>query len=157
MKVILFLFVFFTFQSVVLAGEIELQINGIKLGTSESVTLRKIGKPYEITQLEVNECANGFQKTMKFSGLTIDLLGNDKGKDFEAYSFEVISPKWIVSGIRIGSDKNTLVSKFGEPLEKAEENGLQKWFYVNKGNNGFANFYFQNNKLIRITWESTVC
>lgn len=85
------------------------------------------------------------------------LLSDDKGKNFIVVSVEVNSPNWLVSGIKVGADRKSVRIKFGEPLEIKNESGLESWSYVNNGNDGFAGFYFRNNKLVKIIWESALC
>jgi len=140
-----------------LIEEIDLRINDIGLGISESKILQRLGKPLQNKKGEFNECGYGFEKTFRYSGLGIELLGNDKGRNFTVIAMEVTSPKWLVSGIRVGADAKDVLAKFGEPLEKRTESGVESWSYVNKGNDGFAGFYFRDNKLVKILWESAIC
>ena len=159
MKPFLFLVLLFIFTlpATALAEEIDLRINGIGLGTSETVVLRKIGKPLQIKKGEFNECGGGYEKTFRYSGLEIQLLSDDKRRNFTVIAMEVTSPKWLVSGIKVGADAKDVQTKFGASLETREEAGLQSWSYVNKGNDGFTGFYFQGNKVVKISWESALC
>lgn len=140
-----------------LIEEIDLRINGIGLGTSETIVLQRLGKLLQSKKGEFNACGDGFEKTLRYSGLVIELLGDDKGRDFTVIAMEVTSPKWLVSGIRVGADAKDVLAKFSEPLEKRTESGVESWSYVNKGNDGSAGFYFRGNKLVKILWESVLC
>jgi hypothetical protein len=147
----------FAAQTFAQAKEIDLRVNNVGLGTSQSTVLRRLGKPLQSRKTEFNDCGDGFEKNFSYSGLKTTVLSDNKGKNFTAVSFEVSSPKWSVSGIKIGADRKSVRAKFGEPLEIKNESGLESWSYVNKGNDGFAGFYFRNNKLVKIAWESVLC
>jgi len=79
------------------AKEIDLKINGVGIGTSESIALKKLGKPLQTQKGEFDECGGGFQRTLRYSGLEVELLSNDKGRDFSVISIDVTSSEWLVA------------------------------------------------------------
>jgi len=155
------LFVWFTLvalPTIVSANEIDLRINGIGLGTSQSTVFRQLGKPLEIKKGEYDECGGDIRKILRYSGLTIELLGDGNGRNFTVTSIEVSSSKWLVaSKIRVSVSPKSVQAKFGLPYNKGKEEGLQFYSYINKGNDGFADFYFRGNKIVKISWEYNPC
>lgn len=140
------------------AGEIDLRINGVGLGTSHSRVLRQLGKPLHTERGGFNECGNDITITLHYPGLVIELLGDGKGQNFIVFSIELTSSKWsVASGISVGANAKDVQAKFGQPLEKRLESGVESWSYVNKGNDGFAGFYFRDKKLVKVVWEYTIC
>jgi hypothetical protein len=140
------------------AGEIDLRIKGVGLGTPQSIILRRLGKPLQIKKGKFDPCGGDVTVTRRYSGLVIELLGDGNERNFTVVSIELTSSKWSVArGIRVGAEAKDVIKKFGEPLEKVMKSGLERWSYVNKGNDGFAGFYFRNNKLVKVEWESALC
>ena len=140
------------------AGEIDLRIKGVGLGTPQSIVLRRFGKPLQSERSEVDPCGGDVTTTRRYNGLVIQLLGDGTGRNFTVVSIDLTSPKWTVaSGIRVGADARRVRAKFGAPLEKKMESGLEIWSYVNKGNDGFAGLYFRRGKLVKVVWESALC
>jgi hypothetical protein len=85
------------------AGEIDLRIKGVGLGTPHSIVLRRLGKPLRIKRGEFDECGGDITTTRRYSGLVIKLLGDGKGRNFTVVSIELTSSKWSVArGIRVG-------------------------------------------------------
>lgn len=141
-----------------LANEIDLQINGVGLGTSYETVLRQIGNPIKSEKGDVNECGGDVTITLHYSGLIIELLGDGTGRNFTVIKVEVTSSKWFVaSGITVGTKAKDVAEKFGEPSEKSDESGVESWSYVNKGNDGWAGVEFRDNKIVKIIWESAIC
>ncbi len=86
--------------------EIDLRVNGIGSGTFYSTVIRKLGAPLrtETHKYKASEACSGSAEThstLLHSGLRITLLGDGKGGNLNVYSIEVISKKWIASGIKI--------------------------------------------------------
>lgn len=132
--------------------EIDLRINGIGSGTSYSAAIRKLGKPLQskTTKFKASDACSAKVEThltINYSGLEITFLGSGRGHNLSAYRIEINSPKWIVSGIKIGAEPKDVQTRFGEPNSKAENIGETVFYYVMKDNLGVVNFYFQSNKL----------
>ncbi len=140
------------------AKEIDLKINGVGIGTSESNVIQKFGKPLQSKKGEFDECGGGFQKTLRYSGLVIELLSNDKGRDFSVITVDVTSSEWsVASGLGVGVDAKDVEAKFGQPYEKEERDGQVIFFYGIKGHDGWANLFFRDSKLTQIRWSLTYC
>jgi hypothetical protein len=60
----------------------------------------------------------------------------------------------IAPGIRIGAALKDVRATFGKPLDGADESTIS---YTTKDNLGTANFYFRNNKLVKVTMSETLC
>lgn len=143
-------------------NEIDLRVNGIGSGTSYSTLIRKLGKPNRTKKIKVkaeNACSNSDEThlTLFYSGLEITLLGDGKGQNLEVYSLEVITNKWTASGIKIGATEKEIQTRFGMPISKDDKSGETVFYYVTKENLGGVNFYFRNNKLVRVEMTETLC
>lgn len=166
MKQLLF-FVLLVFLTLPVFGqkklrEIHLRVNGIGSGTSYSTVVKKLGKPQrsKTKKFKASEaCSNAAEThlTLFYSGLEITLLGDGRGRNLDVYSIEVTSKKWLASGVNIGANVNDVVAKFGEPISKAEKSDETVLYYVTKENLGRVNFYFRNNKLVRMAMTETLC
>ncbi len=160
-------FVFLVLLSLPILGqeklrEVDLRVSAIGSGTPYSIVLRKLGKPLQRGTKRTTAAlsCNGSAETdvrLFYSGLQISLLGDGRGRNLKVYSIEVSSPKWIASGIRIGTSREEVENKFGAPISKAEESGETIFHYVTKGNLGMVNFYFRNNKLVKVAMTETLC
>ncbi|HYX71645.1 MAG TPA: hypothetical protein VE732_02665 [Nitrososphaera sp.] len=142
--------------------EVNLQVGGIGSGTPYSTVLRKLGKPLrrKVTKTPAPLSCSGLAEThltLFYSGLQISLLGDGRGRHLKVYSIEATSPKRTVSGLRLGASMEEVNNTFGEPNSKAEESGGTVFYYVTKGNLGGANFYFRNNKLVKVAMTETLC
>ncbi len=143
-------------------SEIDLRVNGIGSGTSYSTVVRKLGKPLRRKTERIKAslaCSNSAEThlTLFYSGLEITLLGDGKGHNLDVYSIEVTSKKWVASGISLGAGERDVLNKFGEPNSKADISGETVLYYVTKGNYGGVNFYFRDNKLVRVAMTETLC
>ncbi len=135
----------------------DLKIKGVGLDTPHSTILRKLGKPLQSKKNGIYDCTDDRKMTLQYSGLVIELISDDSGRNFSAASIEVTSSKWSVgSGISIGSDIKDVQAKFGQPYHKTKEFGLEQLHYGN-GDGGVATFSFQENKLISISWDYNFC
>lgn len=142
--------------------EVDLRVNGIGSGTSYSTVVRKLGKPLrrEKERFAANNACSGAAEThltLFYSGLEITLLGDGKGRNLDVYSIEITSKKWVASGIRLGVAIKDVRIKFGKTEEQTDESNQTVLHYVTKGNLGVVNFYFQNNKLVKVRMTQTLC
>ncbi|MCA1592735.1 MAG: hypothetical protein LC754_08820 [Acidobacteria bacterium] len=142
--------------------EVDLRVSGIGSGTTYSTVIRNLGNPLQrkATRTPASLSCTGAAETdvtLIYSGLQVSLLGDGRGRNLTVYSIEVISPKWMVSGIRIGTSMEGVESKFGEPISKAEEAGETIFDYVTKDNLGMVNFYFRNKQLAKVVMTETLC
>lgn len=68
---------------------------------------------------------------------------------------EVTAAKWQISGkARVGENVENVRTKFGVG-NLSKKNGLDNLSYYIT--DGYANFYFRNNKLVKVNWELNVC
>ena len=139
------------------AKEIDLRVGGVGLGSTEAQVLRRLGAPRAIEKGEENACGGGWEKTFRYDGLSLVLLSDENGADYDVIGVEVTSAAWTVSGLKIGAHRAAVRARFGASLEAADDGGLERWSYVNWGNDGFAGFYFAAGKLVRISWQSNLC
>jgi hypothetical protein len=134
--------------------EIELSIGGVIAGTSESMVITLLGKPRRIEKCEWDECAPGRHRILHYDGLTLDLLSDEKGKNFAVTSLEVTSDKWSVSpGLRIGDPVSSVRELYGEAI--SDNDGSLN--YGIKNNDGWINFEYRDGKVTRITMRITLC
>ncbi|MGD9562683.1 MAG: hypothetical protein AB7F88_11900 [Pyrinomonadaceae bacterium] len=81
-------------------------------------------------------------RTLRYKGLVLRLESG--GLDpLGLYSVEVTSPKWSISGLRIGASWNQVVAKFGRGPH----------FIID----GYAHLHFKRNRLIKMRWEFNFC
>jgi hypothetical protein len=142
--------------------EIDLRIKGVGSGTSYSTVVRKFGNSQrsKTQKYKASEaCSNSAETHLNlyYSGLEVKLLGDGKGRNLNVYSIQITSKKWVASGISIGADIKELEKKFGSPNSTEERMGKTVFYYVTKENLGFVNFYFRNNKLVKILMTETLC
>ena len=150
--------VFIALSTNVLAGEIDLRINGVGLDTKEETVLRKLGKPSSSKRGGIVPCSEGSKLlTLRYPGLEIELSRDEDEQNFSVFSMRVSSPKWAVSGINVGANINDVQTKFGQPYHKTTEDKLLGLHFNNKGGVGGASFYFRDNKLKEIYWEINFC
>lgn len=133
----------------------ELKVNGIELGTPNSKVLKQFGKPLQNKKIYSDACGNGFRKILKYSGITVELISGEKDRKFIVASVEVTSSKWSVSGIFVGADIKDVQAIFNRTYSQESKSGTDTLFYGN--GDGWINFYFKNNKLIKISWEYNFC
>jgi len=142
--------------------EVDLRVNGIGSGTLYPTVIRNLGKPLQRKATRTAEslsCAGAAETdvTLLYSGLQISLFGDGRGRNLTVYTIEVSSLKWMASGVRIGASMKEVESKFGEPISKAGQSGETIFHYVTKGNLGMVNFYFRNDKLVKVVMTETLC
>jgi hypothetical protein len=152
--VFLFLIVLFALPFTTLAQTIDLQVNGVGTTAQYSVVLEKLGKPLSKKKGGVFPCDNGEMLTLRYQGLIVRLIEANDGTGFIVGSIDVTSPKWSVSNINVGASMKDVQAKFGQS-DKTKKSGLENLSYGMA--EGFANFYFRNNKLVKISWGFNIC
>ena len=133
---------------------IKLEVKGVDIGTSYQDVLSQLGKPLSSKKRGTNPCG-GAKLTLRYSDLTVNLDPDADEQNFIVVLIEVTSPKWEVSGISIGASLEEARAKFGKSSELRKENGLNYVSYF--VTDGYANFYFRNNKLVKVNWELNLC
>jgi hypothetical protein len=155
----LLLVILFIFPALPLSASaqatLDLKVKGVGVGTTYSTVLKKLGKPLLIKKGNNFPCNNEDPMlTLRYSGLVIELIQDNNRRYFVA-GMKVTSPKWVISGITLGANKEKVRKRFGQNIKLDKEKGLEYLsYYVG---DGYGFFYFRNNKLIKITWELNIC
>lgn len=143
------------------AGEVDLSVNGIRFGTSYADVVKAVGKPRNQARERVSadSCGPAYMDLgLTYGGLFIRMKGTPKGTDFKAVSFDVTSARWTIApGIRVGMSDADLRKVVGDPGSTDEVEGTIVEHFVNAGNNGIANLFVKNGKLVRVAWEMKLC
>jgi hypothetical protein len=83
------------------------------------------------------------------------------GKTFQLVSFAITSPRWVVSGIKIGDSTADVKRKFGSKYAASTDpdSGNPMWSYdmVDPDGPGNTNVVFRNGKVIEISSAFMVC
>ena len=142
--------------------EVDLRVSDIGSGMPYPTVIRNLGKPLQrkATRTTASLSCSGAAEThvtLLYSGLQISLLGDGRGRSLTVYSIEISSPKWMVSGVRIGASVGDVENKFGRPISKAQKSDETIFHYVTKGNLGMVNFHFRNNELVKVAMTETLC
>src|ERR1051325_3378287 len=96
-------------QSVSPAG---LKINGwVGLHSTYAGVVKALGKPVSESQATMEQCTGGYEKTVDYDGVMFYFMNGTSrdGKTFEVESFIVNSPKWTVSGVKIGDAERVVI------------------------------------------------
>jgi len=153
MKRLLFLFIFLALSTTVSADVINLQVKGVTVGTQYLTVLHRLGKPLQSKEGGSFPCGDKLM-TLRYPGLVIKLVGDGRKQDFSVVLIEATSSKWsIARGINIGTKLKDVRAKFGKTNnKKADSNNL--FYFIT---DGWANFYFKKNRLVKVIWEENLC
>ena len=143
------------------AAEVDLSVNGIQFGSTYEQIVQKIGRTrkQEREQVRDDTCGPPYMDLgLTYDGLFIRLKGTPKETAFKAVSFDVTSAKWMIQpGIRVGMADADVRKVVGEPSSTDKFEGTVVEHFVNKGDNGIANLFVKNGKLVRVAWEVKLC
>lgn len=144
-----------------LENVIEPKINGVTLDSSYTVVIRQLGKPVQKKPGKsfYSECSESrvTPLTLRYAGLTIELSGDGKGRNFKVTKIELASSKWsIAPGINLGASIKDVRAKFGEPARIENESGARILIYFHKADGG-ASFHLRKNKLVKIGMATDGC
>lgn len=86
------------------------RIEGLEIGSKYSTIVKKLGMPLSSRRGGEVPCG-GEMRTLSYRGLVLRLEvgGNDP---LGLYKVEIASPKWLVSGLRIGARRTEVVKRF---------------------------------------------
>jgi hypothetical protein len=142
----------------------KLKINGIiGLDSTYAQMLKAFGKPSKETKPVSEECTGGHEKTVNYAGLEFYFMDGPSrgGKTFLVMSFDVSSPKFTVSGVKIGDSEATVRSRFGRrfTVDTDKATGEKTWHYEigERDGPGWTTVTFKNGKVISIGSAYTVC
>ena len=170
------------FSTSALAGEVDLKVNDVGLGTSYETVVKNLGKPVKSKKIrQILECSDNepytqltltysgtrqahqplqrdnepyTQLTLTYPGLIIELWNIENTRKFNVLSIRFTAgSKWAVSGLKISATQKDTIARFGKPNDSTKP----RLSYVNKDNNGFAQFKFKGGKLVSVEWESAIC
>ena len=153
--------IIFIFALPVCAQQISLTdgpaVDGIKLGATYKAVIAKFGKPVREKTNKMDECIGDRTRTVNYPGLKFDLV--ETSGTFTVYGFEVTSPKYSVSGVKIGDAPSVIQKRFGTVKRTVEKvKSGPHWFYdMTDENPGGTSFYFTNGKLARIFTTYMMC
>lgn len=133
------------------------KINGVGLGASYAEVIKKFGKPSKDVTGEGDECIGGKLRTLTYPGLVFELhQENDDPKKFYVGNIEVTSPRWDVSGVKVGMSTAAIRRKFGKAeLGRDGGDGPQSETYLSYGiteedGPGNLNFDVRKGRVVRI-------
>jgi hypothetical protein len=141
----------------------KLKVNGIGLDSTYARVLRALGKPSRDGRPVEEGCIGGREKTVEYAGLKLYFMDGDSkgGKTFEVKSFWVTSPKWVVSGIKVGDTQAAVKAKFGSKytVDRRTDGGGLAWHYeMNETTGpGTTTIIFKNGKVTEIGSAYQVC
>ena len=132
-------------------------VDGIRLGATYKAVIAKFGKPLRERTEKMDECIGDRTRTVNYPGLSFDMA--ETNGTFTVYGFEVTSPKYDVSGVKVGTALAVVQKRFGNVRRTVEkEKAGPRWFYdMTDENPGGTNFYFRNGKVFSISVSYTMC
>ena len=136
----------------------KLRFNGVGLESTYGQVVKALGKPSRETKPVREECIGGREKSATYEGASLTFMDEGK-KTFKVMAFEVTSPKYAVSGIKVGDSQLTvrrvLGTKFANDSKAAE--GTTTWTYEMPGDTGSAMITFKKGKVVSIGSSDLVC
>jgi hypothetical protein len=142
--------------------EVDLRVNSIGSGSSYSSTIAKFGpaisRKVEKTKAEDSCTAtDDTYMTLRYSGMTVGLLGDGNGRNLTVVEIVVTSKRWQASGIRVGATPKEVIRRFGEPVSRAKRGSRANYDYVTPENLGGVHFEFLRGRLLKIIMSETLC
>jgi hypothetical protein len=142
----------------------KLKINGlIGLGSTYAQVVKALGRPASETKASLEQCTGRHEKTAQYSGAMFYFMSSlsSDGKTFEVETFIVSSPKYSVSGVKVGDTEAVVRAKFGRryTVGKDPESGARMWTYEMSERDGPGQTLvtFRNGKVARISSAFLMC
>ena len=141
----------------------KLKINGIGLDSTLAKVKKVLGKPVKEGKAANEECAGGREKEVTWSGASFHFMDaiDPRTKAFQVVSFEITSPKYIVSGIKIGDTEHNVRRHLGTNFTRTrdDETRADVWMYefTDPESPGITNVYMVRGKVVKITSAYQVC
>jgi hypothetical protein len=143
----------------------KLKFNGIGLDSTLAQVKKALGKPKMDGKPTEEGCIGAREKFVEYDGVKFYMMDGDSkdGKTFEVKNFTVTSPKYTVSGIKVGDTelnvRRRLGTKFTKSDDKYETPGVTVWSYEfpETGNPGFTTIHISRGKVIKISSAQMVC
>ena len=138
-------------------AKIDLSINGVRPGTSESEVLQLLGKPRRTKPGKYDNCAEAYHRELTYDGLVIDLISDKRRENYSVTRIELNSGNWTVSpGIHIGDTISIIKQIYGEPDSLYDG----EWGYGTKKNDGWDGWFSiqeRDGKIIRVSISEKLC
>lgn len=141
----------------------KLKFNGIGLYSTLAQVKKALGKPKMDGKPKEEGCIGAREKEVEYDGASFWFMDGDSkdGKTFEVKAFEVTSPKYIVSGIKVGDTELNVRRRLGTKFtgSKDDETGADVWTYEfpESGDPGSTSIYISRGKVTKITSAHMVC
>jgi hypothetical protein len=141
----------------------KVKINGVGLDSSYAQVVKALGKPASETKPVEEACIGAHEKYVKYAGLHLYFMDGDSrsGKTFEVKNFQVKSPKWVVSGVKVGDTEAVVRSKFGRRFTVGTdpESRQKMWTYEmnDQDGPGWTTVTFKNGRVTSISSAFQVC
>ena len=136
----------------------KLRLNGVGLGSTYGQVKKALGKPSKESKPKREECTGGKERNVYYDGAALFFMDEGK-KTFDVVAFEVTSPQYSVSGIKVGDTQLTvrrvLGSKFSS--ETNQQEGTTAWTYEMDGETGSATVTFKKGKVVKIESAYLMC
>lgn len=133
----------------------QFNVKGIGIGASYETVLRQFGKPLSSKKGKTDSCSESIKTILRYDGLTIT-FDEDEDEQNIVVIIEVTSPKWEVApGVSVGASLEDVRAKFGQSNEVSKKSGFDVLTYFD--GDGAANFYFWNNKLVKVNRDLNLC
>jgi hypothetical protein len=141
----------------------KLKINGIGLYSTLAQVKKALGKPTLDGKPQEEGCIGAREKYVEYDGVKFYLMDGDSKdrKTFEVKSFSVTSPKYVVSGIKVGDTEHNVRRRLGTKFTKSDdpETGADVWSYEfpETEDPGFTTIYITRGKVTKIGSGHQVC
>jgi len=143
----------------------KLKINGVVgLDSTYAQVIKLFGRPRKETKPVTSECTGDRERSVEYNGLSFyfaDGPGPSK-KTFLVMSFDLTSPKYTVSGVKVGDTEAVVKSKFGNryTVDTDTATGEKTWRYdisERNGGPGGTTVTFKNGKVVSIGSGFLLC
>ncbi len=141
----------------------KLKISGIGLYSTLAQVKKALGKPKVDGKPKEEGCIGAREKDVEYDGASFYFMDGDSkdGKIFELKAFEITSPKYVVSGIKVGDTEHNVRRRLGTKFTKSDdpETGTDIWTYdfPESGDPGSTSIYISRGKVTKITSAHQVC
>ena len=141
----------------------KLKFNGIGLYSTLAQVKKALGKPKMDGKPKEEGCIGAREKDVEYDGVSFYLMDGDSkdGKTFEVKAFTVTSPKYVVSGIKVGDTELNVRRRLGTKFTKTEddETGDDVWSYEfpESGDPGWTTIQISRGKVTKISSAHMVC
>lgn len=141
----------------------KLKVNGVGLDSTFAQVTKALGKPKKDGKAKREECIGGREKQAEWEGATFYFMDGDSRnkKTFEVRSFEITSPKYSVSGIKVGDTEHNVRRRLGTNFTRTDdpETGADIWSYEfpASGDPGLTTIYISRGKVVKIASSQMVC